>query len=261
MKFELQHGAPVLPRHTGSYLFVISHMRSFSSLLCHILGSHPEISGYAESHQSYSVRSDLLRLVRKVHEQTGEAALGRYVLDKILHDNMEIAPGILCRPDVKCVFLLRNPDDALRSVLSLMRAVGRAEMYSDEQVLRYYIDRLKAMEQYSALLGDKAYFVEAERVVGESGALLGELTRWLGLATPLSAEYATFRLTGLNGYGDSSPNIKAGRIVSDDERRRDAPDIAIPEEALRRAREAYNACREALMLQCRIPGRVPRLSQ
>src|SRR5213075_544290 len=43
---QYEYGAPVA-RHTGRFIFVVSHMRSFSSLLCHILGSHPEISGYA----------------------------------------------------------------------------------------------------------------------------------------------------------------------------------------------------------------------
>jgi hypothetical protein len=42
------------------YLFVISHMRSRSSLLSHILGSHPQVIGYSELHQSYQRWSDLL---------------------------------------------------------------------------------------------------------------------------------------------------------------------------------------------------------
>jgi hypothetical protein len=42
-------------------LFVLGHMRSYSSLLCHILGSHPQIDGYCETHIKYRTRFDLLR--------------------------------------------------------------------------------------------------------------------------------------------------------------------------------------------------------
>ena len=45
MQITIQYGATSQHRHSGEFLFVISHMRSYSSLLCHILGSHPEISG------------------------------------------------------------------------------------------------------------------------------------------------------------------------------------------------------------------------
>jgi hypothetical protein len=48
---------PALARRPGvflgsrAYVLVLSHMRSFSSMLCHVLGSHEEIAGYAEMHQ------------------------------------------------------------------------------------------------------------------------------------------------------------------------------------------------------------------
>src|SRR5262245_13075611 len=40
-------------RSMSSPLFVLSHMRSYSSLLSHVLGSHPEIDGYCETHLRY----------------------------------------------------------------------------------------------------------------------------------------------------------------------------------------------------------------
>jgi len=112
MEINLQHGVQIAHRHTGSFLFVVSHMRSFSSLLCHILGSHPEISGYAEMHLSYLGRPDLDRLARKVREMTDNAPLRRYVLDKLLHNYRQLMPRVFERPDVKIVFLLRNAEDS-----------------------------------------------------------------------------------------------------------------------------------------------------
>ena len=82
MKYEFTYGARAARGRSRRYLFVLSHMRSFSSLLCHILGSHPEIAGYAEAHQAYAGRADLLQLTRKVESTLEGAVAGRYVLDK-----------------------------------------------------------------------------------------------------------------------------------------------------------------------------------
>src|SRR5262245_8745309 len=97
-----------------SPLFVLSHMRSYSSLLSHVLGSHPEIDGYCETHLRYRWGLDLWHLRRKVQRLTGEPLRGRYVLDKILHD-YPIARGILASQHTRAVFLLREPADVIQS--------------------------------------------------------------------------------------------------------------------------------------------------
>jgi hypothetical protein len=53
MNYEIRYGTAAPQRYADTFLFVVSHLRSYSSLLCHILGNHPEISGYSEMHQSY----------------------------------------------------------------------------------------------------------------------------------------------------------------------------------------------------------------
>ena len=95
MQYDVQYGTAAQRRYAGTFLFVVSHMRSYSSLLCHILGSHPEISGYSETHQSYLGRNDLDRLAKTVREHTGETALNRILLDKVLHNHADIESGIL----------------------------------------------------------------------------------------------------------------------------------------------------------------------
>jgi hypothetical protein len=248
MQYDIRYSAPAQRRHTGSYLFVMSHMRSFSSLLCHILGSHPEVSGYAEARQPYWGRVDLDRLARRVRELTGEAVLHRYVLDKILHNDTPIAPSILDRPDVKCVFLLRNAEDTITSNLNMMHAFGHTGRYIEPQnSLDYYTARLRQLEAYSAQLGSKALFIESERLIDDTDAVLEGLTRWLALGEKLKADYKTFPLTGTPGFGDPSSSIKTGSVVkSVDERHRDYVPLQIPEDVMRRGREAYAACREAL---------------
>jgi hypothetical protein len=247
MHYDLQYGAAVPHRYAGTFLFVVSHMRSYSSLLCHILGSHPDISGYSEAHRSYFGRNDLDRLARTVRELTGETKLKRFLLDKVLHDHREIAPDVLHRPDVRCLFLLRNAGDTIASILGMARTIGHTGVYSDpRQVTDYYEARLARMNEYAAHVPGRALFVESERLLDDTTALLARLTQWLALSAPLSAEYKTFPYTGLPGHGDPSSNIKAGKVVASKDRRRDSPALPISDEILARGNDAYDRCHAAL---------------
>jgi hypothetical protein len=248
MQVNIQYGSKFEHRYKGSFIFVVSHMRSFSSLLCHILGSHPQISGYAEAQQSYLGRPDLDRLARMVGQLTGDPALRPYVLDKILHNERQIMSRVLDRPDVKVVFLLRNAEDTLTSMLNIAHALDPEGRYADpERALEYYATRLQQLQHYASELGPRALFVESERLVDDTETVLDALSAWLLLDPRLSAEYKTFPFTGKYGYGDPSPNISRGTIVKDvGERHRDYVEIRIPDDVLERANAAYRACREAL---------------
>lgn len=249
---QYEVGAPAQGRHTGSFLFVVSHMRSFSSVLCHILGSHPEISGYAEAHLSYFGRLDLQRLARKVQQVTGNPMLGRYVLDKILHNHREIAPAVLERPEMKVLFLLRNPEDTFRSILNLSHIRGSRGKFSDPpRVLEYYVKRLQQLDGYCAQLNGNAFFLESERLISDTEPVLADLSRWLELREPLKADYRTFRFTGAPGYGDPSATILAGTVVrNDDERHRHYIPIALPSELIEQGVAAHASCREGLARRC-----------
>jgi hypothetical protein len=241
--------AQIPSRHAQGWIFVVSHMRSFSTLLCHILGSHEEIAGYVETHQSYLGRIDLHRLTRTIRETTDDPLVRRYALDKILHNYVHIAPSVLSRSDVKILFLLRNAEDTLKSILNLFHGQPSTAPISDpESALDYYVTRLKQIEQYSAQLGRNARFLESEQLLDETDAVLEGLAQWLGLSEPLSPNYRTFKFTGEDYFGDPSPAIKTGKIVASAETRHEAYlPIAIPETVLQRGREAHAACRETLL--------------
>ena len=53
------------------------------------------------------------------------------MLDKILHSRREIAPTILRRPDVRCLFLVREPKATIASTVNLARAMGGIDRYCD----------------------------------------------------------------------------------------------------------------------------------
>lgn len=247
MQYDIRYNLMAAQPYSGSFLFVVSHTRSYSSLLCHILGSHPEISGCDEWHQSYVVTSSLERLARRIREQTGGAALGRYVLDKILHSHLEIGRSILARSDVRCVFLLREAEDTMKSMRNILHALGDPDRYTDLEILAYYTDRLKEMARYSAQLGDRSLFIESERLLDETGSVLDRLSQWLALREPLREEYRMFPNTGVPGHGDPSPHIRAGKVVrSAEERHRDYVPVAIPADIIARGNAAYVECRAAL---------------
>src|SRR5262249_56591904 len=124
------------------------------------LGSHREISGYSEANVAYFGRSGLRQLEWTVRERTGEPALKRFLLDKVLHNDRGIAPDVLRRPDVRCIFLLRNARDTITSILNLARVLGGREQVPDPSVAaNYYTARLAHIEEYGSHVGGRAIFV------------------------------------------------------------------------------------------------------
>lgn len=91
------------------YILVLSHMRSYSSLLCHILGSHPQIAGYAEMHQGSRGRLDLLRLRARACRSLGGKLDGEFVLDKVLHNEYSISDSIINQANSTAVISGQKP--------------------------------------------------------------------------------------------------------------------------------------------------------
>jgi hypothetical protein len=251
LDYSLDRDAGATGGAKGS-LLVVSHMRSHSSLLAHILGSNPGIAGYSELHMSYLGRNDLRRLQRKVEDTTGTSAAGRITLDKLLHDRFEIAQSVLEREDVRVVFLLRHPDQTIGSLLRLGKLTPAIPWYSDPgSVAAYYCTRLATLEHYGRLEAGRAAFVASERLMTDTVDVLSALTRWLGLSEPLAANYRTFRFTGVPGHGDPSDTIRAGTLI-----RPVAPPVpaavVLPEDAARACHAAWDRCRTALATRCAV---------
>jgi len=74
--------------------------------------------------------------------------------------------------------------------------------------------------------------------------LLGKLTDWLELDTPLTERYELFSQTGKAGKGDSSRFIHSRKIVNTGV---DYSHIEVPDPVLNRAREAYRDCRSSMI--------------
>ncbi len=235
------------------YIFILGHMRAHTSLLSHILGSHPEITGHSEMHQRYSGSLDLLKLRFKVSIDNADTLSGRYVLDKVLND-YPLGSRIVKAPGTKLIFILREPESTLKSIVAMGRRFNGVDWHGDpRKVVNYYIARLSQLEQIAKTRAEAgaspAFYLDSERLLDRTSEVLRELTQWLGLATELSANYKIFETTGQLGWGDPSDAIKSARIVKPV-----AGHNAVELDA--QIREAvwdpYRHCRNTLMSLCRI---------
>ena len=219
-------------------------MRSYSTLLAHLLGSHPEIGGYAERLTPYRSCLGLyaLRLRLAFSRELGRR---RYALDKVLHDRFSISRSVLLHRNVVPIILVRKPEPTLASIFGLGTLAGARPWYTDpEAVTRYYERRLAQLVEYGAWTRDRAIVVRSEDLVHDSQPVLTHIAEQLELGTPLSTTYRVFQHTGKPGYGDPSTRILAGRVIEPTPHR-DLPAV-ISEAQRQRAQVAYAACIERL---------------
>ncbi|MEJ1962581.1 MAG: hypothetical protein WDO56_13965 [Gammaproteobacteria bacterium] len=222
-------------------------MRSYSSVLSHVLGSHPQIDGYCETHLRYRFSFDLLRLKWRVRKLTGEPLRGRYVLDKILH-NYAVAKPIIENPRTRAVFLLRQPVDVVQSIVHMGRHLDANERNANVVIAtKYYVERLSQLARLARVFGRRAAFVESEMLTTRTDDVLGFLSKFLALDTPLERRYRSFSKTGKPGYGDPSEMIHTGEIGSATHER---PTYSIPSELIDEAVRAYGECFSACALHC-----------
>ena len=238
----------MLKKHPQSTLFILSHMRSYSSVLSHVLGSHPQVNGYCETHLRYRFSFDLLRLKWRVRRLTGEPLRGRYVLDKILH-NYPVATAILENPRTRAVILLRQPVDVVQSIVHMGRHLDRNEQNSNvANATKYYVERLSQLTWLARAFGKRAAFVESEALMARTDQALAFLQGFLSLDSPLERRYRSFSKTGKPGYGDPSEMIHSGEIGSRRDQQR--PTYSIPSTLIADAVTAHSQCLSACQLNC-----------
>ena len=228
-----------------SRIFLLSHMRAYTSLLGHILGSNPKINGYFELHLSYDDASAAVRQLDLLARADGLKPGSGYLFDKLLHDDYRLMPERLGLSGTKVLVALRAPEQTLRSIVSLFGKKGPGELYAEpREAARYYVERLATLADFcEAHAGGYRYF-DAETLTGSPDRLLPALTRWLELETPLAERYGIFSRTGVAGSGDSSSTIQSGRIsraVSD------YSDVPLSADLLEQARVVYCDCRRRIV--------------
>jgi hypothetical protein len=226
-------------------IFLLSHMRAFTSLAGHILGSHPQINGYYEMHISYEDASALDRQLEVFRQGDVLKANSRYIFDKLLHNDYLLKPERLGLAELKILVSLAEPEHTIRSIVHLFAQKPDPDLYaSPVEAANYYVARVKALADFCRTT-DRGYcYFDAELLQAAPERLLPRLTDWLELDSPLSERYEVFSQTGKARRGDTSERVRSGRI---DRTRVDYSHIEIPEEALSAAREAYRECRQEMI--------------
>lgn len=235
------------------YLFVLAHPRSGSTVVSHVLQTHPEIVGFGEHHECYENEADLDALaIRNAFFDRSPSTTNRYTMDKIVWNDHELSDTILDNPDTRFVFLAREPGATLESYKRVIRSLTTDEARSEA-----YEERLTGMIELAERIGDSSRmrFMTYSDLTTRTEQTLAELTSFLELDTPLSEEYELNSMSGSQSYGDPSANIKAGKIISVE-----SDSGVIDAAVLDRARTAYcESCNRLTELTspAATPGIVP----
>jgi hypothetical protein len=234
-----------MPSERHARIFLLSHMRAFTTLAGHILGSHPQINGYYEMHLSYEDASALDRQLEMFLEGDALKERSRYLFDKLLHNDYLLKPQQLGLANTKILISLLEPEHTIKSIVDLFSQKGGEELYaSPVEAANYYVERVQALAAFCRCAGVPYYYFDAELFQRAPETLLSRLSDWLELESPLSERYQIFSHTGKPRKGDSSARIHSGII---DRTPVDYAHIAVPEEVLHAARAAYRECRREII--------------
>ncbi len=218
-------------------LFMLSHMRSRSSLLSHILGSNEAIAGYSELSIRYKNTGSLLDQKIALHQDGLEINSNTILFDKVLHNSYDFKKAeLLNKDEFKVIVMVRPPEATVKSIVTMGRKQGNAKYGNIDWACDYYIGRLDKLVRISQHLDDYI-FVNSDDIVNCPDETLTRLTNSLNLKTPLSTEYSSFNKTGMKKSGDTSDNIKKGRIVLT----RENNDITISESLLKNLNNCYES--------------------
>ncbi len=233
------------PSEHHARIFLLSHMRAFTSLAGHILGSHPQINGYYEMHISYEDAAALDRQLEVFLEGDALKPGSRYFFDKLLHNDYALEPDRLGLTDMKILVSLLEPEHTIKSIVNLFAQKEVDDLYaSPVEAANYYMARIQALADFSRAASQPYFYFDAELFQRAPEQLLPRLTHWLELDSPLSERYQIFSQTGKARKGDSSARIRSGCI---DRTPENYSHVAVPEKVLDQAREVYRECRRQII--------------
>lgn len=224
------------------YLFVVSHMRSRSSVLSHILGSNPDVCGYKELHRSYKNQMALINMQIDLVKDLKCSLANKYLLDKILFNRI-ISDEILHKARPKILFLLREPESTLKSIINMGNITGDRRFENIEKITNYYCSRMQHIEQLAFRVGNGYFFIESNSLIENPDQTLNDISHWLDLDVPLKRTYEMFNDTGIIGFGDPLDHIKSGILTNTPTHSK----IEIPLHLLKKAEVAYDECYTTLL--------------
>lgn len=237
------------------FVFILGHMRSGSTLLCHLLCSSGEIIGFGETHTNYHRRSDLAKLLVSVWIQTTKNPLRyKYVLDKIVDAQHVLCDAVLRDQRTRYVLLVREPLASMASIVAMRRQFHEDEeslQQSIEFAANHYAIRLSQLVQLAKSANDptRCLLVTHRQLLTETPLVFQALEAHLHLREPLREDYQIMPTTGKPGIGDPSPNILLGKISRTLPRKH----LSLPPQLQSRLEDCYQHCIVQLQESATIP--------
>lgn len=221
------------------FIVLLSHMRSYSSVLSHILGSHPEICGYSEL-QCETLTRRGFQAAQKILQQRDDYANARFLFDKLLH-NGPVEFDLIEKQQIIPLVCVRQPEATLKSIINMGQLYcqneNRKRRLTDiGQVMEYYISRVRWLEYFVSRYRDRCLVFRSEQLLNDRPSLFKRLREFLALEGELRSTYQIFENTGVPGHGDPSPIIRLGKIV---DRVNSYDSIDIPTQLLNIAKQTH----------------------
>lgn len=214
----IKHSAGWLLAHSSTKynyrnaIFLLAHMRCGSTALSNILCSRSDISGYGEAHIRYDGRGALGRLAVNQRLRSGFKPDARFLFDKILHNRHDVAapPAFL---QSRAIFMVREPEPAIRSITKLFTDLGRGEYLTHEAAGEYYVERLQALEaMWSRFDPARRIGLTHGGLLADPDRALAQISAQLGFDPPLINSYRSPDASRRGGGGDPTESGKHSRI-------------------------------------------------
>lgn len=211
-------------------IFLVSHMRSGTSLLSNIILSNSSFYGIGESHIVYRNKSSIGGLIIKIARIRGSKGLASdFLFDKILHNERIDGDMSVIADNAKYVFMCRNPVEAIPSIVKVMSDLWCGDL--NQKAIDYYCNRMVWMRRFAeSVPADSIFFIEYENLLDSPNTVLSQLQSFFEIKEPFLLDYDVLHWVGQAGIGDPSDMIKTGRLIAKPRCKTDA--LNVPDEYL-----------------------------
>ena len=193
-------------------IFIVSTMRSYTSVLSHIIGSHPKVLGKGEKHLKYDTLQYEKHIYECLFQNRSFFPRYEYILDNVNWDGEEPKGKFFekNKGNIQFIFLLRRTNDTLASIIKR----GGLNWFD---ISNYYLLRLKSMKSNCEKLISNQIpylYINGEDLLLHQEDNLEKISNFLNLQKNLSPEYKIDSMTGLVGYSDNSKNIFTKKLLN-----------------------------------------------
>ena len=229
-----------------SLVLLLSHMRAYTSLTGHVLGSHDEIEGYYEMHKGYFSWKSVYHAKLLYYSDHPVKKSARFLFDKVLHNEHYVSTDLVNKSDILPIFSIRKPEQTVKSIIRHYERIDPSHQYCNpEYSVRYYIERVNELASMSQKLKRGYLYFDAEAIKEDTQSLLLFLSDNMKLNEPLSPEYKKMKQTGSRFSGDSSEELFSGKIQKDN--KQTDGNVELNEALLHDANVAYRSARDEII--------------